>query len=85
MLLLPLALLGWRRPLLGGAMLLAVGLAPVLVVFAAVRSGGPSTVAIGIPATFDGVLFLLAALPRDSGPVSCRASVGAIGSGSCPR
>jgi hypothetical protein len=58
-LLLPLALLGWRRPRVAGWMLLIVGLVPGLAAFATERAGMPSIVAVAIPATIVGILYLL--------------------------
>lgn len=59
-LLLPLALLAWRRPRLGGALLLAVGAVPIVTAFTVhPRVGLTSTAGIAIPAALDGILFLL--------------------------
>jgi len=61
-LMLPLALLAWRRPRIAGWMLLIVGLVPVLaasVAGGAGRAGLSSTLAVGAPAAIDGILYLL--------------------------
>ncbi|HLY94001.1 MAG TPA: hypothetical protein VKP14_04055 [Gaiellaceae bacterium] len=62
-LLLPLALLAWRRPLLGGSLLLAVGLVPIVAATWSGSRGLSSTTAAGLPAAIDGALFLLSATP----------------------
>lgn len=61
-LMLPLALLGWRRPRLAGWMLLTVGLVPALAVSTTGLEGFHSTMAVGVPAMIDGVLYLLSSV-----------------------
>jgi len=70
-LMLPLALLGWRRPEIAGTLLLVVGVVPVVVAAVTERGGMPSTMAVAVPATLDGLLFLLAAT-RPAIPPSAR-------------
>ena len=60
-LLLPAGLAGWRRPLTGAALLLILGLAPVIITAAAAHLSASFT-AISSPAAIGGLLFLLAAV-----------------------
>jgi hypothetical protein len=62
-LMLPLALLGWRRPHVAGWMLLLVGLLPMILASTARSAGVSSMTAIAVPATIDGILYLLSASP----------------------
>ena len=61
-LMLPLALLGWRRPRIAGWMLVIVGLVPVLAVSVAGGGGINSTMAVGTPAAIDGIIYLLSSV-----------------------
>jgi hypothetical protein len=75
-LLVPLALLGWRRPGPAGLMLLVIGVAPLLAASTAPGAGGRSSLlAVALPAAIDGLLYLLAAAlarPRPSAQVPAR-------------
>ncbi|MGC9974227.1 MAG: hypothetical protein ABSC36_02395 [Gaiellaceae bacterium] len=61
-LMLPLALLGWRRPRVAGWMLLIVGLVPVLAASVSRGAGHASMMAVGAPAAIDGILYLLSSV-----------------------
>jgi hypothetical protein len=78
-LLVPLALLGWRSPAPAGLMLLVIGIAPLLAASAASGAGGRSSLlAVALPAALDGLLYLLAAAFARPRP-SVRASGDAMG------
>jgi hypothetical protein len=57
----PIALLGWRRPLPAGVMLLVLGLVPVTLSAAGTPSGIGSLAAVSIMPVLTGTLYLLAA------------------------
>lgn len=57
---LPIGLLGWRKPLTGGVMLLVLGLAPVTVSLIGSGFGAASLIAVSTPPVITGVLYLLA-------------------------
>jgi hypothetical protein len=57
---LPIGLLGWRKPLTGGVMLLVLGLAPVTVSLIGSGFGAASLIAVSTPPALTGMLFLLA-------------------------
>jgi hypothetical protein len=57
---LPIGLLGWRKPLTGGVMLLVLGLAPVTVSLTGSGFGAASLIAVSTPPVITGVLYLLA-------------------------
>ncbi len=57
---LPIGLLGWRKPLTGGVMLLVLGLAPVLVGLTGSGFGVSSLIAVSTPPALTGALYLLA-------------------------
>jgi hypothetical protein len=60
---LPLSLLAWKRPVLGGGLLLVVSLVPgVLALLAGGGGAGGSTVAVTSPVALIGVLFLCSGL-----------------------
>ena len=59
-LMLPVALLGWRRPRLAGWMLLIIGLGSMIA--SATSHGSASIGAIALPASIDGAVFLLASV-----------------------
>ncbi len=74
---LPLAVLAWRRPVLGGALLLIAGVVPgVLAMLATGRGGAPySTVAASSPAAMIGVLYLVAGWMQRAGVPSVQEPV----------
>ena len=59
---LPVALLGWRRPVTGGVMLLVLGLAPLAVSALGSGFGAASLTAVSTPPVLTGVLYLFAEL-----------------------
>ena len=59
----PLALLGWRRPHVAGWMLLTVGLIPMVAASTGRSAGVGSLTAVAVPAMIDGILYLLSAPP----------------------
>ena len=58
-LMLPMALVGWRRPRVAGLMLLIVGLVPAVAASVTGRAGFNTTLVIGVPCMIDGILYLL--------------------------
>lgn len=68
---LPLALLAWRRPLLGGVLLVGLAVVPGVLALASAGGGGAggATVAATSPASVIGLLFVASSWPgRPSGP-----------------
>jgi hypothetical protein len=59
---LPIGLLGWRKPVAGGVLLLVLGIAPVAVSAAGSGFGAVSLTAISIPPVLTGLLYLFAEL-----------------------
>ncbi len=59
---LPIGLLGWRKPVTGGVLLLVLGIVPVAVSAAGSGFGAVSLTAISIPPVLTGLLYLLAEL-----------------------
>ena len=59
-LMLPIAVLGWRRPRPAGWMLLTIGVVPMVV--SATPQGSGSMRAVALPAAIDGAIFLLASV-----------------------
>jgi hypothetical protein len=57
---LPAGLLGWRRPVVGGVLLLVLGLAPVAVFVSGAGFGAESLVAVSAPPVLAGLLYLFA-------------------------
>jgi hypothetical protein len=70
----PLALLGWRKPLPAGMLLVALGVAPVMLVAAGTFWGLGSLAVVSLPAVLTGILYLLAEA------IARRASLGSFGS-----
>ena len=56
----PLALLGWRKPLPAGMLLVALGVAPVMLAAAGTFWGLGSLAVVSLPAVLTGILYLLA-------------------------
>ena len=75
---LPLGLLGWRRPVTGGFLLLVLGLAPVTVAAIGSGFGAASLTAVSTPPVLTGVLYLVADIIRrqaaSPGPVPTQAT-----------
>jgi hypothetical protein len=68
----PIALLGWRRPLLAGVLLLVLGVAPLSLAAIGTFDGLASLVTVSLPAVLIGVLYSIgAAVAGGSGP-QCR-------------
>jgi hypothetical protein len=56
----PIALLGWTRPRSAGELLLVLGVVPVVLAAAGTLSGLGSLIAVSVPPTLTGTLYLLA-------------------------
>lgn len=56
----PIALLGWRRPLPAGVLLVVLGVVPVALSAAGTFSGVKSLAAVSLPPVLTGILYLLA-------------------------
>jgi hypothetical protein len=66
----PVALLGWRRPLPAGVLLVVLGVVPVVLSAAGTLRGLGSLTAVSLPLVLIGALFLLAEAVRGRAPAN---------------